>query len=139
MILSLSGDGGSSSTTESLIRAVLGDLDPEIFDSINYSLRKGGHVVGYGILGFLNFRALGYRRALVAVLLILPVAMTDELRQSLNPLRTGSVADIGFDLCGAALFVVARKAAHHRGAEDAERNRGPRTEDRGPGGRRHTE
>jgi VanZ family protein len=123
VILSLSGEGGSSSTTESLIQRIFGGLSPEALFYINYSLRKGAHVAGYGILGLLNFRASGYRRALMAVLLTLPVAIIDELHQGTTALRTASPADIGFDLCGAALFVMTGRLFHRRGGEDAEKDK----------------
>jgi VanZ family protein len=106
LILYLSGQGGSSQNTGSWLAWLLGDVELETLFYINYSLRKLAHVIGYGILGFLNFRALQWRLPGWAIALAGVVAVADELHQATNPLRTASAADIGFDLCGAALAVM---------------------------------
>ena len=105
-ILYLSGHNGSSENTESWLSWLLSDVGMEALFYINYSLRKAAHVVGYGILAFLNFRALRWRFPAWAIALAAIVAVADELHQATNPLRTASAADIGFDLCGAALAVM---------------------------------
>ena len=118
-ILSLSGEAGSSGTTERLITPVFGDVSPDRAFYINYSVRKAAHVVGYGILGGLNYRAIRAGRegwslgwSIVAVVLAIFVAAIDELHQSTSSTRTGALADIGFDGCGAALAqVVMRRAS----------------------------
>ena len=106
VILALSGEGGSSRNTEGWILRVFPDLGPDAVFYINYSLRKGAHVAGYAIVGLLNFRALGWRQAGWAIGLAGVVAVIDEAHQATSPLRTAALADIGFDLCGAALAVI---------------------------------
>ena len=117
LILASSGDSGSSSVTEGFLRTLLPDLGDEPFFYINYMVRKGGHILAYGILAALNYRALkgltpGWRLrwSVVAVLLAGVLACIDEFRQSGAVSRTGTVADVGFDLCGAILSqLVARR------------------------------
>ena len=111
VILALSGEGGSSRNTEGLVLRLFPDLGPDAVFYINYSLRKGAHVVGYAILGLLNFRALGWRLAGRAIGLAGLVAIIDEAHQAMSTLRTAALADIGFDLCGAALAVVIARGA----------------------------
>ncbi|HEU4520609.1 MAG TPA: VanZ family protein [Thermoanaerobaculia bacterium] len=116
LILWLSGDGGSTGNTERWIDRVL-DVNSTALFYINYSLRKGAHVVGYGILGALNLRAIRGGRpwrpawAVAAVALAAVVAVIDETHQSTVAGRTAALADIGFDLCGAALAVMAPRAS----------------------------
>lgn len=105
VILLLSGEGGSSRNTEGVIERLFPTLGPDALFYINYSLRKGAHVAGYAILGLLNFRALGWRLEGRAIGLAAAVAIIDEGHQATSPLRTAALADIGFDLCGAALAV----------------------------------
>lgn len=105
VILLLSGEGGSSRNTEGVLVRLFSHLGPDALFYINYSLRKGAHVGGYAILGLLNFRALGWCLAGRAVGLAAVVAIVDEGHQATSPLRTAAFADIGFDLCGAALAV----------------------------------
>ena len=120
LILSLSGEGGSSGQTERwLVR--LFNPSPETLFYINYSVRKGAHVAGYAILAALNLRAIRAGRrewrnlwGAGAVLLALAVAIADEGRQASVATRTAALADIGFDLCGASLAVMALR---RRGSE----------------------
>ena len=111
VILALSGEGGSSRNTEELILWLFPGLGADAVFYINYSLRKGAHVTGYAILGLLNFRALGWRLAGPAIGLAGVVAIVDEVHQATSSLRTAALADIGFDLCGAALAVVMARGA----------------------------
>lgn len=111
VILALSGEGGSSRNTEGLVHRLFPGLGPDAVFYINYSLRKGSHVVGYAILGLLNFRALGWRLAGRAIGLAAVVAIIDEAHQATSALRTPALADIGFDLCGAALAIMIARGA----------------------------
>ncbi|HEX6176923.1 MAG TPA: VanZ family protein [Thermoanaerobaculia bacterium] len=110
LILASSGDAGSSSTTESLLRKLVAGLGEDAVFYINYVIRKGGHLFAYGILAALNYRALrgltpGWRLrwSVAAVLLAIAVACIDEFRQSESVSRTGTLTDVGFDFCGAVL------------------------------------
>ncbi|MGC2433830.1 MAG: VanZ family protein [Desulfobaccales bacterium] len=116
VMLSLSGDLGSSNNTESILHWLLPNLSLGTFDLLHLYLRKGvGHVFDYGFLYFLWFRAfrggLGYRggRAFLCSLgPCLAVALLDEGHQSLLASRSGSLSDVGLDLaapCGAALIL----------------------------------
>ncbi|HET7711509.1 MAG TPA: VanZ family protein [Thermoanaerobaculia bacterium] len=76
--------------------------------AMHFLIRKVAHLIEYGILGALLFRALragqsGWRLrwALAAVMLTLPVAAGDEVLQSMVIGRTGSPLDVLLDLCGA--------------------------------------
>lgn len=107
LILAVSGSGGSSSRSAAWLDRLLGELSFESLFYINYSLRKAAHVLSYGILGWLNLRATGYRRPVLAVMLATVVALINELLQGISPERTASLADVGLDVCGAALLVAA--------------------------------
>ncbi len=71
--------------------------------------KKGGHLIGYGLLGvaYLHGLARGIfanRRALLfAILLAGLYAITDEFHQSFIPGRTPSPVDVGIDTLGASL------------------------------------
>jgi VanZ family protein len=82
-------------------------------------MRKGGHVVGYGILSILLFRAWratlpmasnakwAWRWANIALLGTALVASLDEWHQSYIPSRTGRWQDVVLDTCaGLAAQVV---------------------------------
>ena len=109
----------SSSHTGSWLRALFtalfGPVTPAWFELFHHVLRKTGHVIGYGVLSFLLFRAWrvtlqpiesawALRWAAVAVLMTALVASLDEWHQSYLPSRTGRVADVFLD-SGAALAV----------------------------------
>ena len=81
------------------------------FEFWHFYIRKGGHVVGYGILSFLLFRAWratlrsenhsGWmlRWSAMAVLGTAIVASLDEWHQSFIPSRTGRWQDVVLDTC----------------------------------------
>lgn len=86
-------------------------LDWERFDVWHFYIRKAGHVVGYGILSVLLFRA--WRATLpamsdvkwtlrwttIAILGTALVASLDEWHQSFIPSRTGTIRDVVLDTC----------------------------------------
>jgi len=86
-------------------------LDWEHFHHWHFYIRKGGHVVGYGILSILAFRAWRetfpargnppwtMRWASIAVLMTAFVASLDEWHQSFIPSRTGTPRDVALDTC----------------------------------------
>lgn len=79
-----------------------------IWDTIG---RKIVHMAEYGLLWFLWWRALGYRRPAAAVAITLLYAASDELHQSFVDGRHGSPWDWAIDAAGvglAGLLVVAR-------------------------------
>lgn len=86
-------------------------LDLERFEDWHFYIRKGGHVVGYGILSVLLFRAWRatlpamsnvnwtLRWSTIAVLGTALVASLDEWHQSFIPSRTGRWQDVVLDTC----------------------------------------
>jgi VanZ family protein len=101
IILSASSDTFSSNHSQSWLTTILGH---GISHSVNIAIRKLGHLVAYGILGALAFRA--DRRILVAVAIALLIASIDEWQQSMTLQRTGTPWDVMLDLCGAWLGIV---------------------------------
>ena len=82
---------------------------PGLWDAL---IKKSSHVVGYGVLAVLGLRAwrlsgVERRAALLAGLVALLYAFTDELHQSTVPGRNAAFYDIGFDLLGIVLFLLA--------------------------------
>ncbi len=91
-----------------LLHALFG-LDLAKFQTWHFFLRKSGHVLGYGILSVLLFRA--WRTTVAApgsprwawvwcvdaLLMTALVASLDEWHQSFLPSRTGSVPDVVLD------------------------------------------
>ena len=103
-----------------LLHFVFG-LDRSHFAPWHFYIRKAGHVVGYGILSILLFRAWRatlpgagnlnpkwtMRWANIAVLGTGLVASLDEWHQSFIPSRTGTLHDVILDTCaGVAVQVV---------------------------------
>ena len=84
-------------------------MDLEQFEHWHHYIRKGGHVVGYGILSILLFRAWratlpapgnvkwAWRWANIALLATALVASLDEWHQSYIPSRTGRWQDVVLD------------------------------------------
>jgi len=116
VILTLSGNLGSSVHTLRLLQRLLSwvpYLGPAQLEVLNVVLRKAGHVLGYGVLYFLWFRAFqghrGYGRGqalLFSLALCVAVAAMDEGHQFLLSSRTGNIRDVALDLGGSALGAV---------------------------------
>jgi VanZ family protein len=76
-------------------------VDPALFKAFHHLLRKGGHFFGYGIFGYLCFRAFmrtftSYSTLMWALMAIMSsgfAASLDELHQSFSPGRTGRIDD----------------------------------------------
>jgi VanZ family protein len=117
VIFLLSGESFSGTVTGTWMSTslgwLLGDLDPDAVNVLNFWVRKTAHVAAYAVLSLLLFRALrGPRRpgrpgwrlrwAVLAVALSLATATADEVRQSLLPERSGSAQDVLLDLGAAA-------------------------------------
>jgi VanZ family protein len=66
-------------------------------------LRKLAHMVEFGLLWFLWWRALGYRSPLPAIVIALAYAASDELHQTFVNDRAGSPVDWAFDAAGVGL------------------------------------
>ncbi len=112
----------SSQHTSRFIVPFLRWLKPDISDetirSVQFAVRKTGHLSEYAVLAWLLWRALrkpqradarpwNWREAGLAVLLATLYAATDEWHQSFVPSRDASVVDVMFDACGASLGMLA--------------------------------
>ncbi len=81
------------------------------FGVMDLLAKKGGHILGYALLGIAYLRGLSYRRntspgrCILAVILACLYALTDEFHQRFTPNRTPSVQDVVIDTIGAALAV----------------------------------
>ena len=77
----------------------------------DFIIKKSAHVIEYGILASLLYRALKesgvqkYNAGLIAILIALIYGATDELHQSFTPGREPRVRDVFFDTIGAILSV----------------------------------
>lgn len=105
----MSGNAGSSNITGRLLALLVPPLSPE-FEPLHTIIRKTVHVVAYGLLGALDFRAVrgprgGWRLgwSAIAVVLAVVIASLDEYHQSFFPSRTGVPGDVVIDACGATL------------------------------------
>ncbi|MGD0569703.1 MAG: VanZ family protein [Candidatus Sulfotelmatobacter sp.] len=105
----------------------------ERFEVWHFYIRKTGHVVGYGILSILAFRAWRetfpaqgnppwtIRWASTAVLMTAFVASLDEWHQSFIPSRTGRWQDVVLDTCagiGAQILLFAFSRLRNRTTGD---------------------
>jgi VanZ family protein len=114
--MALSGDLGSGPNTFSPFRWVLSwivTLDPDSLNLAHFYFRKVLHVVCYGVLSVLWFRALmasyperSGANVIMALVLCLAVALIDEGHQYLVNTRTASWWDIGLDMSGGLLFLL---------------------------------
>lgn len=92
-----------------------GAVDNETWETIHWRIRKGGHFIGYGLVGMLFFRSwyttlrvklaesrTGYwwRAAGLSMLATIIIASSDELHQFFIPNRTGKLEDVVIDTCG---------------------------------------
>jgi VanZ family protein len=112
-ILIFSGDLGSTLNTKKWVKWLLSwfpFLGEEQLQEGHGYLRKAGHVVAYGSLYLLWFRAwlwrLSPRRGaaiLWSLALCLLIALADEGHQALLPSRSGCLSDVALDF-GAALL-----------------------------------
>lgn len=81
------------------------------FGPLDFVVKKGGHAVGYGLLGLSYYYALpprlsaGYRAALAFLMAVL-FALSDEYHQSFVEGRTSSLRDVAIDAFGAAVALI---------------------------------
>ena len=112
VILFASTDGFSAGNTSRIIRPLMLWLFPEITEAqlgtVHLLTRKTAHFVEYAVLAFLARRAFitSMREGLknhwfaLSLMLVVVVAVIDELHQSYVPARTGSIYDSGIDIAG---------------------------------------
>ena len=100
LILSAANDEFSNANTQGWLGRIFGPAPPVL----NAIVRKGGHIVGYAILGLLAWRA--HRTLLVAMLIVVAIAVTDESMQAMTLTRGGSAYDVMLDTCAALLALM---------------------------------
>ncbi len=98
-----------------LLRWLFPDVSPATLDLLHGAVRKAMHVIEFGILALLWYRALGWyesgwqtRAALSAFLLAAGFAALDETHQIFVSSRTGTLVDVGWDSAGAAVGLISR-------------------------------
>ncbi len=113
------------SQTSFFVRPIIEFLFPgateEVIARYHFYLRKFAHIFLYAVLGLLSSRALWdsgkyYLRnywPAVSILLVIAISATDEINQSLNTIRTGSIYDVMLD-CVGGFSAVALLAASKR-------------------------
>lgn len=89
-----------------IFSSIPSDTMPE-FDWADLIVKKGGHLLGYGMLGFAYFYAFKFEtpKLKFALLLAILYAMTDEFHQSFVAGRMASWVDVVIDGTGAALVL----------------------------------
>ena len=93
--------------------ALLGALAPwasaALLDAAHFGLRKVGHLVEFGVLAVLWYRALAPSSRAVTAAFVLAAAYggLDEIRQGLDPSRVPAVGDVAVDALGALLGLAA--------------------------------
>lgn len=133
VIFFMSTDTGSAVHTSRLLGPLLHWLKPDLtraqFETVQFCVRKAGHLTEYALLANLLARALlatwpaGLRRPVVAALVLgiaVMYAASDEWHQSFVPSRTPSAGDVAIDAMGAllglGLFFAWRKFRRARAA-----------------------
>lgn len=132
VIFFMSTDTGSAAHTSRFLGPLLHWLKPDLtraqFETVQFFVRKAGHLTEYALLAILLARAFfaswaAMLRRPVTAALVLGIAVmyaaSDEWHQSFVPSRTASAGDVAIDAVGAliglGLFFAWRK--FHR--EDA--------------------
>jgi VanZ family protein len=100
-----------------LIKWFAPNISQENLIRTQFFIRKLGHITEYAILSILFWRARRkpqkwlpqpwlWREALVAIVLALMIASADEIHQSFEKTREGSVRDVMIDGVGASIGIV---------------------------------
>jgi VanZ family protein len=109
----MSGDLGSGKNTLGLLKWLFSwfvDLEPAQLKMINFYVRKTGHVLAYGLMNLLWFRAFReqahyglWRACLWSLGFCLLFSSMDEGRQWFYASRGASISDVILDMSGASL------------------------------------
>jgi VanZ family protein len=106
----------TSSWLRPVFEHVVGAISDAVWETLHHYLRKTGHFVGYGTVGFTFLRAWLHTRArrgiatllawrlectVLAILSTAVIAGLDEFHQSFLPGRTGVPTDVLLDTSGA--------------------------------------
>ncbi|MGD8621437.1 MAG: VanZ family protein [Anaerolineales bacterium] len=81
------------------------------FGTIDLLIKKGGHATGYALLALAYYFALPPRlspvyRGVLALIMALLFALSDEFHQSFVEGRTSSLRDVAIDSAGAAFALI---------------------------------
>jgi VanZ family protein len=119
LILSASNDNFSTAHSGGWMRAIFGRDLPAL---LHIMVRKSAHMLEYGILAILGWRA--HRSMSVPLLVVLAVASVDEWMQSRTLARTGTAWDVLLDFCAALIVVgvVQSQTGLTRRREDAKKD-----------------
>lgn len=128
VIAVLSTDVASQANTSGTLHSVLAALAPIVplrlegsfgVDEVIGAMRQTGHLLEYGVLGFLLWRALQGTTRLatssilaITITVALSVALADEYHQSTTPARTASGLDVLTDAVGAGVAVLIAAWVH---------------------------
>lgn len=116
-IIAFESTYGSAANTRPLLKELaiwlFGHFGSIHFDKFHHILRKGGHFLGFGFLGYLCFRAFletlkSKPLMMCAILGIFSatfVGALDEWHQSFVPGRSGQLKDVALDALGAVALV----------------------------------
>ena len=111
----------TSSWLRPIFQNVFGVMSDRTWDSVHHFVRKSGHFVGYGTVGFTFLRAwlhtlsrdgvsslLWWRleSSALAIVSTAIVASCDEFHQSFLPSRTGTPIDVLLDTAGACTLCI---------------------------------
>jgi VanZ family protein len=107
----------TSSWLRPVFERVVGTMSDRVWGALHHYLRKSGHFVGYGTVGFTFLRAWLHTKArngistllawrlectVLAILSTAVVASLDEFHQTFLPGRTGVPSDVLLDTSGAS-------------------------------------
>ena len=80
--------------------------------TVDFTIKKAGHITEYGVLAFLLWRAISKEKGWLALpsfggafVLSCLYAMSDEFHQTFVPGRSSRLTDVGFDALGALLVL----------------------------------
>jgi VanZ family protein len=128
-VLCLSGDLGSATNSLGLLKWLCSwfvDLEPAQFKMLNFYVRKTGHVVAYGLMYVLWFRAFRaqvhygpWQAFLWSLGFCLFYASMDEGRQWFYASRGASIYDVIIDMAGASLAALVTGAVWTPGSKTA--------------------
>jgi VanZ family protein len=81
------------------------------YGAVDTFVKKGGHAIGYGLLGLSYFYALPKRlskfyRVITALMMAILFALSDEYHQSFVQGRSSSLGDVFIDGIGAMIALV---------------------------------
>ncbi len=109
----------TSSWLRPIVEGLVGPFHGNGWEAFHHCLRKTGHFIGYGTVGFTFLRAWLYARApeaqssllswrvestILAIFSTAIVASCDEFHQTFLPSRTGTPLDVLLDTAGASVL-----------------------------------